>query len=74
MQPTLYSQLQQLQRYDDALVREFQGKSLSTLRTPAFVIDRAIFTNNCARMHEAVNKLGISFRAHLKTHKVHMNT
>lgn len=54
----------------DALLREFQGKQLETLRTPAMVIDRAVFAKNCARMHDTVNELGIAFRAHLKSHKV----
>ncbi|KAI0068228.1 hypothetical protein BV25DRAFT_1818616 [Artomyces pyxidatus] len=53
----------------DALVAEYVGKSLKELRTPAFVIDRAIFTNNCARMHENAKGWGVGFRAHLKTHK-----
>ena len=54
----------------DALVKQYAGKSLQTLRTPAFVIDRAIFARNCARMHENARQWGASFRAHLKTHKV----
>ncbi|KEP51124.1 D-serine dehydratase [Rhizoctonia solani 123E] len=52
-----------------ALVAEFQGKSLTQLRTPALVIDRATFADNCARMHERAVKLGTGFRAHVKTHK-----
>ena len=54
----------------DILVKEFVGKPLEALRTPAFVIDRAIFAKNCARMHENAQKWGTGFRAHLKTHKV----
>ncbi|CAE6505748.1 unnamed protein product [Rhizoctonia solani] len=53
----------------EALVSEFQGKSLIQLRTPALVIDRATFANNCARMHERAANLGTGFRAHVKTHK-----
>ncbi|KAI0275097.1 hypothetical protein BC834DRAFT_851006 [Gloeopeniophorella convolvens] len=52
-----------------ALVAEFTGKSLDELRTPAFVIDRAIFAKNCARMHANAAGYGAEFRAHLKTHK-----
>ncbi|KAI0032750.1 putative serine dehydratase domain-containing protein [Vararia minispora EC-137] len=53
----------------DVLVKEFVGKSLNELRTPAFVLDRAIFASNCARMHAKARQWGASFRAHLKTHK-----
>ncbi|KAI0052860.1 hypothetical protein FA95DRAFT_1532211 [Auriscalpium vulgare] len=53
----------------DALVAEFRGKFLKDLRTPAFVIDRAVFAKNCARMHENAVGWGAGFRAHLKTHK-----
>lgn len=54
----------------DALAKEFVGKPLEALRTPAFVIDRAVFAKNCARMHANAEQWGASFRAHLKTHKV----
>lgn len=54
----------------DALVNEFSGRSLEELRTPAFVIDRAVFAKNCAKMHHNAKKWGAKFRAHLKTHKV----
>ncbi|QRW18323.1 D-serine dehydratase [Rhizoctonia solani] len=53
----------------EALVSEFRGKSLTHLRTPALVIDRATFAENCARMHQRALKLGTGFRAHVKTHK-----
>ncbi|CAE6427349.1 unnamed protein product [Rhizoctonia solani] len=53
----------------EALVSEFRGKSLTQLRTPALVIDRATFADNCARMHARADKLGTGFRAHVKTHK-----
>ncbi|CAE6506576.1 unnamed protein product [Rhizoctonia solani] len=53
----------------EALVSEFRGKSLTQLRTPALVIDRATFADNCALMHERAAKLGTGFRAHVKTHK-----
>lgn len=53
------------------LVYEFKGKPLNALRTPAMVIDRAIFAKNCARMHEAAHAWKAAFRAHVKTHKAH---
>jgi D-serine ammonia-lyase len=52
------------------LLNEFAGKSLKALRTPAMIIDRNIFAQNCARMHEKAAQWGANFRAHLKTHKV----
>ncbi|KAF9044569.1 hypothetical protein BDZ89DRAFT_1059048 [Hymenopellis radicata] len=53
----------------DILVKEFVGKSLDGLRTPAFIIDRGIFAENCAKMHKKAEAWGAGFRAHLKTHK-----
>ncbi|KAI9509076.1 putative serine dehydratase domain-containing protein [Russula earlei] len=51
------------------LVAEFAGKHLNELRTPAFVIDRHVFSSNCAKMHANAAGYGAEFRAHLKTHK-----
>lgn len=48
----------------------FVGKPIASLRTPALVIDRATFAENCARMHQNVTTWGAEFRAHIKTHKV----
>ncbi|KAH9003990.1 putative serine dehydratase domain-containing protein [Lactarius hatsudake] len=52
-----------------ALVAEFTGRRLRELRTPALVIDRAIFAKNCDKMHANATGYGAEFRAHLKTHK-----
>ncbi|GLB36122.1 putative serine dehydratase domain [Lyophyllum shimeji] len=52
-----------------ALVKEFLDKPLNALRTPAMVIDRTLFAENCASMHSRAKTWGASFRAHLKTHK-----
>ncbi|KXN90059.1 D-serine dehydratase [Leucoagaricus sp. SymC.cos] len=53
----------------DLLRSEFVGKTLDTVRTPAFTIDRDVFAKNCAQMHQRATEWGASFRAHLKTHK-----
>ncbi|KAI6047664.1 putative serine dehydratase domain-containing protein [Pisolithus marmoratus] len=53
----------------DALVKEFVGKPLDALRTPALVVDRTAFKENCTKMHQNAKNWGASFRAHLKTHK-----
>lgn len=54
----------------EALLAEFQGKPIQGLRTPAAVIDRSVFAQNCARMHEKAKEWDTDFRAHVKTHKV----
>jgi D-serine deaminase-like pyridoxal phosphate-dependent protein len=46
------------------------GKPLNALRTPAFVVDRAVFAKNCRKMLENARDWGATFRGHLKTHKV----
>jgi hypothetical protein len=51
----------------DALTREFVGKSLSTLRTPALIVDRKRFKENCERVTSATEKRGMRFRAHVKS-------
>ncbi|KAJ7660064.1 putative serine dehydratase domain-containing protein [Mycena rosella] len=53
----------------DALVSEFLGKSLDSLRTPAMVIDRSLFQTNCLKMLQNATEWGASLRSHLKTHK-----
>ncbi|KLO17025.1 hypothetical protein SCHPADRAFT_868796 [Schizopora paradoxa] len=53
----------------DALMKEFGGKALTSLRTPAFVLDRSIFERNCSSMASKTKEWGAGFRAHLKTHK-----
>ncbi|KAH9898339.1 hypothetical protein C8Q73DRAFT_834352 [Cubamyces lactineus] len=51
------------------LVDEYKGKNLDALRTPALIIDRAVFARNCAKMHEHAKAVGARFRAHVKSHK-----
>ncbi|KAI5824893.1 hypothetical protein K523DRAFT_324134 [Schizophyllum commune Tattone D] len=53
----------------ERLVAEYGGKGLNEVRTPAFVIDRKVFADNCAKMHTRAKDWDASFRAHLKTHK-----
>ncbi|KAF7289881.1 Calcium ATPase transmembrane domain M-containing protein [Mycena indigotica] len=53
----------------DALVKQYVGEPLEKLRTPAFVIDRAVFRKNCTRMLANAKIWGASLRTHLKTHK-----
>src|SRR5436190_19479430 len=39
------------------------------LRTPAFIVDKAIVQRNCDRMREKAHRSGVIFRPHVKTHK-----
>ncbi|OTA82138.1 hypothetical protein M434DRAFT_84978 [Hypoxylon sp. CO27-5] len=53
----------------DLLRAQFVGKSLSEAITPAVVLDLAKVEANCNLMLEAAEKLQLSWRAHIKTHK-----
>ena len=53
-----------------ALQLQYVGKKLSEVPTPAVVIDRALAKKNCDDMLDVCQKLGVAFRAHIKTHKV----
>lgn len=53
----------------EALVSQYVGQPLSSLPTPAAVLDVAAVRRNCARMLSCVADLGLQFRAHVKTHK-----
>lgn len=53
----------------DELCKTFVGQPLSSLRSPAAIIDRSIFNSNCAAMAAKVKENGYKFRAHVKTHK-----
>jgi D-serine ammonia-lyase len=53
-----------------ALQIQFVGKKLQEIQAPAAVIDAAVVRRNCKLMLDATAKLGVGFRAHVKTHKV----
>ena len=55
----------------DALVKEFVGKRLSSLRTPALIVDRKKFKENCERVTGETEKRGLKFRAHVKSESCH---
>eukprot|EP00929_Paragymnodinium_shiwhaense_P038512 TRINITY_DN20338_c0_g1_i1.p1 TRINITY_DN20338_c0_g1~~TRINITY_DN20338_c0_g1_i1.p1 ORF type:complete len:390 (-),score=96.72 TRINITY_DN20338_c0_g1_i1:350-1519(-) len=42
---------------------------LAGLRTPCYVVDRAVLTANCERMQKRAEALGVVLRPHMKTHK-----
>lgn len=45
------------------------GQTLHQVPTPSAVLDLAKLEVNCSRMLEAVHRLGLGWRAHIKTHK-----
>ena len=53
----------------EALLQAYQGRSLHEIPVPGAVIDIAKVQDNCNAMLNAVKELGLSFRAHVKTHK-----
>ncbi|KAJ3524613.1 hypothetical protein NMY22_g10919 [Coprinellus aureogranulatus] len=56
-------------RLKEKLKADYVGRTLDDVPTPAFVIDRGIFEENCAAMIRKAKEWGAGFRAHLKTHK-----
>ncbi len=53
----------------DALRKAFVGKHVSALRTPAIIVNRRRFQDNCERMAMSCKEQDLPFRAHVKTHK-----
>ena len=45
------------------------GKDVRDVEGPVAVVDRSAVIHNCHVMLETVKKLGLAFRAHVKTHK-----
>ena len=52
-----------------ALKLQYIGSRISELPAPAAIIDVAVARANCDSMLAAAENLGVSFRAHVKTHK-----
>lgn len=46
------------------------GTSIYDLSTPVPVIDEDVVAGNIARVQAYMNKIGVSFRPHIKTHKI----
>lgn len=43
------------------------GQPLSALRTPALIVDRKKFKDNCERVVSNAKERGMKFRAHVKS-------
>jgi D-serine ammonia-lyase len=65
--PTLYPSPSEA-----ALKLQFVGKQIADIPAPAVILDAAVVRRNCQLMLDAVAELGVSFRAHVKTHKVRL--
>ncbi|KAL6149905.1 hypothetical protein ACJBU6_11432 [Exserohilum turcicum] len=52
-----------------ALTSQFLHQPLTSLPTPAIVLDRAVVKRNCDAMLQVCKQLGVGFRAHVKSHK-----
>ncbi|KAK4151081.1 putative serine dehydratase domain-containing protein [Chaetomidium leptoderma] len=53
----------------EQLRARFAGKTLNDVPTPSVVLDLAKLEVNCERMLEATERLGLLWRAHIKSHK-----
>ena len=56
----------------ESLQDAFVGKHLQDVPAPAAILDRAVIKDNCNQMLRACQLLGVQFRPHVKTHKVHV--
>jgi hypothetical protein len=54
----------------DALKAQYIGQHVANLPTPAIILDRSKIVRNCNAMLQVCSKLGVGFRAHVKSHKV----
>ncbi|KAF2166215.1 hypothetical protein M409DRAFT_55079 [Zasmidium cellare ATCC 36951] len=52
-----------------SLKLQFLGKQIKDVQAPAAIIDAAVVRRNCKLMLDTAEKLGCTFRAHVKTHK-----
>ncbi|UKZ82834.1 hypothetical protein TrVFT333_010632 [Trichoderma virens FT-333] len=49
--------------------RHYVGKNITQLPQPAMILDKAKMHRHCKSLLDAVEYLGVHFRAHVKTHK-----
>jgi D-serine deaminase-like pyridoxal phosphate-dependent protein len=55
---------------DTAKQHEYIGQNVEDVPKPAAILDVAEIRRHCSSMLEVVQRLGVGFRAHIKTHKV----
>lgn len=54
----------------DELKAQYIGKTLHDVPTPSVIFDLAKLEVNCEQMLDAVKRLDLGWRPHIKTHKV----
>ena len=54
----------------DELLQFYVGKDIHDVPKPTVILDVSRVRRHCQSMLEAVDALGVGFRAHVKTHKV----
>ena len=54
----------------DDLRKFYVGRDITEVPKPALILDRAKMRRHCQSLLNAVDSLGVDFRAHVKTHKV----
>ncbi|KAF2630167.1 hypothetical protein BU25DRAFT_408750 [Macroventuria anomochaeta] len=52
-----------------SLQDQFIGRKLTDLPTPSVILDRSLIKKNCTAMLQVCERLGVGFRAHVKSHK-----
>lgn len=52
-----------------SLKKHFVGQKVVDLPTPSIILDRSLIKKNCTAMLQICKKLGVGFRAHVKSHK-----
>lgn len=65
----MYSSQHYVKPDKEALLKQYQGKTIDELPTPSFLIDRKKFAENSKRMLAASGAIDAEFRCHVKTHK-----
>ncbi len=61
---------QRLNPSQESLRQFYVGKDIQDVPKPALVLDQAKMRRHCQSLSAAAEALGVSFRAHVKTHKV----
>jgi D-serine deaminase-like pyridoxal phosphate-dependent protein len=55
---------------DPERLRQYIGKSYTELPTPSLILKKDVIERNCAANLDAMRKLSVYFRAHVKSLKV----
>lgn len=50
----------------------YLGQDIAIIPKPAAILDAAIIRRHCRDMLQTIQQLNVGFRAHIKSHKVHI--